>query len=96
MRAIKAWEIPLMHVYRLVCGGAVRRFSIYNHGLQREVKAGRLTHYDVLQLPRDASAQQAYLRLVKLHHPDASKRPDSPSIFICIKEAHETLADPAV
>ncbi|GBE59790.1 domain-containing protein [Babesia ovata] len=87
-----------MRVFRLVCGGAVRRFSIYNHGLQREVKAGRLTHYDVLQLPKDASAQQvkeAYLRLVKLHHPDASKHPDSPSIFICIKEAHETLADPA-
>ncbi|GIX66273.1 molecular chaperone [Babesia caballi] len=77
--------------------GAVRPFSIYSRELPRKVSEGRLTHYDVLHLDRDADThqvKQAFLRLVKLYHPDTSRDPDTQAIFVCIKDAHETLSDP--
>lgn len=78
--------------------GPNRFFSIYNRSLPAEIKAGRLTHYSVLGVKEEATVREikeAYLRLVKLHHPDTSKNPDSPVIFLCIKDAHEVLIDPA-
>ncbi|AFZ80285.1 DnaJ domain containing protein [Theileria equi strain WA] len=59
-------------------------------------KSGRTTHYDVLNVPRDASKRaikQAYLKLVKEHHPDSSKNKDGSETFITIKEAYEVLKD---
>lgn len=79
------------------CRGSLRFLSIYNRSLPSQIKAGKLTHYDVLGVKEDASVneiKQAYLRLVKLYHPDTSKDLDSPAVFICIKDAHETLIDP--
>ncbi|ORM39764.1 Chaperone protein DnaJ [Babesia sp. Xinjiang] len=74
----------------------IRTFSIYTDELPQAVKSGRITHYDVLQVPRNANTheiKQAYLKLVKIHHPDANIHKCSPAVFIAIKDAHDILTD---
>lgn len=56
------------------------------------------THYEVLGVPRGASAVEinsAFRRLALLYHPDkAHKDPTSNAKFIRIREAQEVLCDP--
>lgn len=56
-------------------------------------------HYERLQLPRDAGEkeiQQAFRRLALQYHPDVAEDKElGHKIFLLLKEAHETLADPA-
>ncbi len=53
-------------------------------------------YYDVLGVPRDASAadiRKAYRALARKHHPDVSKDPDAKDRFAEISEAYEVLRD---
>ncbi|KAK3785651.1 hypothetical protein RRG08_023906 [Elysia crispata] len=53
--------------------------------------------YDVLGVPRSASARQikqAYKQLAKEWHPDKNKDPQATDKFTKINEAYETLSDP--
>ena len=53
-------------------------------------------YYDVLGVPRDASAadiRKAYRALARKHHPDVSKDPDAKDRFAAISEAYEVLRD---
>lgn len=55
------------------------------------------THYDTLGLKRSATAadvKSAYRKIVLAHHPDRSKDPKSPSIFMAATEAYDVLSDP--
>lgn len=55
------------------------------------------THYDSLGVPRSATAAEiksAYRKLVFQHHPDRSKDPRSPALFMAATEAYEVLNDP--
>lgn len=55
------------------------------------------THYDVLNVPRDASSNQikkAFFEIAKKYHPDTNKDPEAPKKFIEAKRAYDTLADP--
>ncbi|MCB9597994.1 MAG: DnaJ domain-containing protein [Sandaracinaceae bacterium] len=54
-------------------------------------------YYEVLGVPRDASAsqiQKRYRTLAKKFHPDVSKEPDAEERFKAIGEAYEVLKDP--
>jgi curved DNA-binding protein len=54
-------------------------------------------YYDVLGVPRDASAddiKRAYRKLARKNHPDVSKEPDAEDRFKEISEAYEVLRDP--
>ncbi|UVC54050.1 molecular chaperone [Theileria orientalis] len=73
-----------------------RSFSIYNGEIQSKLRSGKLTYYDVLSVPQNAdkiTIREAYLKLVKLYHPDTSRDKNSRLIFICIKESHDVLTD---
>jgi curved DNA-binding protein len=53
-------------------------------------------YYDVLGVPRDASAadiRKAYRALARKHHPDVSKDADAKDRFAAISEAYEVLRD---
>ena len=55
------------------------------------------THYDNLQIPRDADEQtirQAYRRLSKQYHPDLNPSEDASRIMQIINRAYEVLSDP--
>lgn len=55
------------------------------------------THYDNLNIPRDADAQTiraAYRRLSKQYHPDLNPDPDAHRIMQLINRAYEILSDP--
>ena len=55
------------------------------------------THYDNLQIPRDADEQtirQAYRRLSKQYHPDLNPSEDASRIMQLINRAYEVLSDP--
>src|SRR3954465_11659526 len=55
------------------------------------------TFYDVFDLDERATAQQvrtAYLRLMKLHHPDKSSGQQTPGFVALINLCYETLSDP--
>ena len=61
--------------------------------------AGRpMTYYDVLDLDRDATAEElkaAYYDLARRYHPDvASDDPDAAARFALINEAYRALSDP--
>lgn len=54
-------------------------------------------YYDVLGVPRDASAEdirRAYRKLARQHHPDVNKDPGSEDRFKEVAEAYEVLRDP--
>lgn len=54
-------------------------------------------YYEILGVPRDASADQvkkAYRKLAMQHHPDVSDAPDAAEKFKQIQEAYEVLHDP--
>ena len=54
-------------------------------------------YYEILGVPRDASADQvkkAYRKLAMKHHPDVSEAPDAAEKFKEIQEAYEVLHDP--
>ncbi len=54
-------------------------------------------YYDVLGVPRDASAdeiQQAFRKLARKHHPDVNKDPQAEERFKEINEAYSVLSDP--
>ena len=55
------------------------------------------THYDNLQIPRDADEQtirQAYRRLSKQYHPDLNPSEDASRIMQLINRAYAVLSDP--
>ena len=55
------------------------------------------THYDNLQIPRDADEQtirQAYRRLSKQYHPDLNPSEDASRIMQLINRAYTVLSDP--
>ena len=56
-------------------------------------------YYDILGLPRSASAaeiKKRYRQLARKYHPDVLQdRGQSSSVFIEINEAYRTLSDPA-
>jgi len=60
--------------------------------------ASKRTHYEVLGLPRDATAAQIrrrYRQLVRRYHPDvAADKETAHRLFLQIKEAYEALSDP--
>jgi curved DNA-binding protein len=54
-------------------------------------------YYDVLGVPRDASAEdirRAYRKLARQHHPDVNKDPGAEDRFKEVSEAYEVLRDP--
>jgi curved DNA-binding protein len=54
-------------------------------------------YYDVLGVPRDASAEdirRAYRKLARQHHPDVNKDPEAEDRFKEVAEAYEVLRDP--
>src|SRR5438552_2976744 len=54
-------------------------------------------YYDVLGVPRDASAEdirRAYRKLARQHHPDVNKDPGAEDRFKEVAEAYEVLRDP--
>ena len=54
-------------------------------------------YYEVLGVPRDASAddiQRAYRKLARRHHPDVNKDPAAEERFKDINEAYQVLKDP--
>jgi curved DNA-binding protein len=58
---------------------------------------GYRDYYEVLGVPRDASAddiRSAYRRLARENHPDVNKDPDAGERFSAIAEAYEVLRDP--
>lgn len=62
------------------------------------VSSAKRDYYDVLQVARDASAEQikkAYRRLAHKFHPDRNSSPDAESKFKEAAEAYEVLSDPA-
>jgi curved DNA-binding protein CbpA len=55
------------------------------------------THYDTLGVKHSATPDEvrsAYRKIVLVHHPDRSRDPRSPAIFIAATEAYEVLSDP--
>jgi curved DNA-binding protein len=55
------------------------------------------TYYDVLGVPRDASAEdirRAYRALARQYHPDVNKEPGAADRFKEISEAYQVLRDP--
>jgi len=56
-----------------------------------------MNHYDILDLPRNATGRDikiAYRRLVKQFHPDSQTHQASHEQIILINAAHEVLSDP--
>ena len=56
-----------------------------------------MTHYEVLELPENASAadiRRAYRRLVLLTHPDRTPDPAAHARYLAINTAYEVLSDP--
>ncbi|MEB3160022.1 MAG: J domain-containing protein [Synechocystis sp.] len=56
-----------------------------------------MNHYDVLDLPKNATGQEikrAYRRLVKKFHPDSQSQQASHEQIILINAAYEVLSDP--
>ena len=56
-----------------------------------------MTHYEVLELPENASTadiRRAYRRLVLLTHPDRTLDPAAHARYLAINAAYEVLADP--
>ena len=54
-------------------------------------------YYQVLGVPRDASAEQikkAFRRLARQYHPDVSQAPDAAARMSEVNEAHTVLSDP--
>ncbi|MBI5333591.1 MAG: DnaJ domain-containing protein [Burkholderiales bacterium] len=54
-------------------------------------------YYQVLGVPRDATAEQikkAYRQLARRYHPDVSKEPDAAARMSEVNEAHAVLSDP--
>jgi len=54
-------------------------------------------YYQVLGVPRDATAEQikkAFRRLARKYHPDVSKEPDAAARMSEVNEAHTVLSDP--
>eukprot|EP00375_Theileria_parva_P003156 XP_765837.1 hypothetical protein [Theileria parva strain Muguga] len=70
--------------------------GIYDSELPLRLKTGKITYYDVLQVPANASQsdiKKAFTRLAKEYHPDMNKNKDTRAIFLCIKESHDTLTN---
>jgi curved DNA-binding protein len=62
-----------------------------------QIKLGGQDHYQVLGVPRDASAREirrAYRRLVRQHHPDVSRSPRDGEYFTMLTAAYDVLHDP--
>lgn len=58
----------------------------------------QVDHYEVLGIPRTASAdaiRAAYLTLVKRYHPDVAGDEGSDEMMAALNEAHDVLRDPA-
>lgn len=59
--------------------------------------AGSPDHYEVLKVPRGASADEiksAYRKLARELHPDVNKAPDAAKKFAQVQEAYDLLSDP--
>ena len=57
------------------------------------------THYETLGVKRSATTAEiksAYRKLVLQHHPDRSRDPRSPEIFLVATEAYDVLSDPGL
>lgn len=57
------------------------------------------TYYQILELPEQASAddiRRAYLRLVRLTHPDRTPDPAAHRRYLLVNEAYDTLRQPAL
>ncbi|GAB3830615.1 J domain-containing protein [Hymenobacter jeollabukensis] len=57
------------------------------------------TYYQILELPEQATAadiRRAYLRLVRLTHPDRTPDPAAHRRYLLINEAYDTLRQPAL
>jgi molecular chaperone DnaJ len=68
-----------------------------HHVEQQEVAEVVSSHYDVLGIPRHASAKdikQAFRHKAKLYHPDVNPQLDSTELFQEINEAYQILNDP--
>lgn len=58
--------------------------------------AEKRDYYEVLGVPRDASAEdvkKAYRKLARQYHPDVNKSPDAESKFKEVKDAYDVLSD---
>jgi len=71
--------------------------SSYQRAQQQQPRAKVLTHYEVLKVPRTASAQEikdAYRRQVLLKHPDQNKSPNAQEEIKLVLDAYRTLNNP--
>ncbi len=58
--------------------------------------ADKRDYYEVLELPKNASAddvKKAYRKLARQYHPDVNKSPDAEAKFKEVKEAYDVLSD---
>src|SRR5438045_1133590 len=64
--------------------------------MSQDTMSGKRDYYEVLQIPRSASAddvRRAYRRLARQYHPDVNGSAEAEERFKEINEAYEVLSD---